>query len=52
VCRKEHLPLVSKQLYNIAQDAVFSIESRPDRQQIAHRLWTARNTVREQARAG
>ncbi len=52
VCRKEHLHLVSRQLFNIAQDAVFSIESRPDRQQIARRLWTARNTLRIQAEAG
>ena len=51
VCRKEHLHLVSRQLFNIAQDAVFSIESRPDRHQIARRLWTARNTLRIQAEA-
>lgn len=48
VCRTEHLPLVANQLFNIAQDAVFSIESRPDRRQIARRLWAARNTLRQQ----
>jgi uncharacterized membrane protein len=52
VCRKEHLPLVSTQLFNIAQDAVFSIEGKPDRQQIARKLWAARKTLHEQEKAG
>jgi uncharacterized membrane protein len=45
VCRKEHLPLVRRQIFKVAQDARQSLSSRPDRQQIANRLRATRTTL-------
>ena len=45
VCRKQHLPLVRQQLFKVAQDARQTLRSRPDRQQIADRLKSARNAL-------
>lgn len=41
VCRQEHLALLRRQLLDIALDARQALESKPDRSQIAHQLWSA-----------
>ncbi|MCK7615098.1 DUF2254 domain-containing protein [Roseibium sediminicola] len=41
VCRQEHLPLLKRQLLDIAMDASQALASKPDRAQIAQQLWSA-----------
>ncbi|MHA7776884.1 DUF2254 domain-containing protein [Roseibium sp. M-1] len=47
VCRKAHLPLVRQQIFKVTQDAQQSLQSRPDRQQIARCVRSARTRLLE-----
>lgn len=49
VCRPEHLPLLRRQLLDIAMDARQTITSKPDRTQVARRLRSARRNITQRA---
>jgi uncharacterized membrane protein len=45
VCRQEHLPLIRQQLLEIAMDAKQAVRSKPDRAQLARRIFLARQVI-------
>jgi len=45
VCRPEHLPLIRRQLFDIAMDANQAVRSKPDRKQLAQRIRKAHGII-------